>query len=113
MHTERHERRPSTADCASQVRAEGALYTSHDYTDRNATRYSTADAAECHDVGNDAAGSVYPEHPGQVMTCTFLGYPPEKVRGVRFDHDSYAVFVTDSVQGAERGIFRELQRPPS
>lgn len=103
---------PSTADCSKQIRVEGAVYTSHGYTERNATKYSTAEAAECHDVGRDAAGSVFSEHPPQVTTWTFAGYPPKKVLGVRFDHDSFAVFVGDTVPVAERErIFRELHKP--
>lgn len=102
----------SAADCASQVRLDGVVYTSHGYAERIATRHSAADAAECHDVGKDAAGSVFPARPRQVTTWTFGGYPPEKVLGVRFDQDSFEVFVADSVPRAKRErIFRELQKP--
>lgn len=100
------------ADCAAQLRLDGVVYTSYGYTERQALRYAAADAAECHDVGEDAAGSVFPEHPRQVTTWTFRGYPPEEVVGVRFDADAFAVYVADSVPSAERErIFRELRQP--
>jgi hypothetical protein len=102
----------TSSDCAAQVRAEGIVYTSHGHTDRGATKHSFAEAAECHDVGEDAAGSVFPTHPRQVITWSFRGYPPEEVVGVRVDQDSFAVFVADSVRLAERErIWRELAKP--
>ena len=104
---------PQTArDCSSQVRADDIVYTSHGYTGREARRHSVAEAAECHDVGEDAAGSVFPEEPRHVTTWWFPGYPPEQVLGVRFDKHSFAVFVADSVPLAERErIWRELGKP--
>jgi hypothetical protein len=102
----------TSSDCSTNVRVDDNVYTSHGYTERKASRHSAADAADCHDTGEVPAGSVFPEHPGQVTTWTFRGYPPEKVLGVRFDIDSFAVFVTDSVPRAERErIFRELEKP--
>lgn len=99
-------------DCSAQVRADGIVYTSYGYTDRKASRHSVADRADCDDVGEDAAGSVFAEHPQQVTTWSFRGYPPEEVVGVRFDQDSFAVFVADSVPDAERErIYRELDQP--
>lgn len=46
----------TSSDCSAQVRAEGIAYTSHGYTERSATRHSSADAALCEDTGPDAAG---------------------------------------------------------
>ncbi|MCD6638990.1 MAG: DUF6281 family protein [Nocardioides sp.] len=101
----------SSGDCSAQVRADGIVYTSHGYTERKASRHSVADQAVCEDVGEDAAGSVFPEHPQQVTTWSFRGYPPEVVLGVRSDKDSFAVFVADSVPDAERErIYRDLRR---
>jgi Family of unknown function (DUF6281) len=71
----------SSGDCSTQVRAEGIVYTSYGYTERNASRHSVAERADCDDVGEDAAGSVFPEHPQQVITWSFRGYPPEEVKG--------------------------------
>lgn len=99
----------ATADCQEQVRADGVVYTSHGYTEQPASRHGVADRARCDDVGQDAAGSVFPEDPEQVTTWSFPGYPPEQVVGVRFDKDSFAVFVADTVADAERErIYREL-----
>lgn len=90
------------------------MYTSHGFTERDATRRSVADEAECHDVGEGAAGSVFSRHSRQVTTWTFSGYPPEKVLGVRLGDGLFGVFVAESVQSPERErIFLELQKPPS
>ena len=94
----------SAADCALQVRVDEVVYISHSHTQWAATRYGTADQAKCHDVGEDAAGSVFPEHPRQVTTWTFEGYPPERVLGVRFD--------ADFLHGL-RGRFRCLRAAPA
>lgn len=101
----------TSGDCSAQVRADGIVYTSHGYTERKASRHSVADQADCDDVGEDAAGSVFGEHPQQVTTWAFRGYPPEDVVGVRLDKYSFAVFVADSVPDAERErIYRDLRR---
>jgi len=87
---------PASADCQSQVRADGIVYTSYGYTERSATAHSSA--ADCEDVGPDAAGSVLPESPRLVATWTFANYPSAKVLGVRSGNtDSFAVFFADSV----------------
>lgn len=68
-----------------------------------------ADEAECHDVGKDAAGSVFPGDPRQLNAWTFEGYPPEQVLGVRFDEHTFAVFVADSLPEGDRDqILRDL-----
>lgn len=104
-------RSQTESDCSAQVRADGIVYTSYGYTERKANRHSVADRADCDDVGEDATGSVFPEHPQQVTTWSFRGYPPEEVVGVRFDKNSFAVFVADSVPDAERQrIYRDLSR---
>ncbi len=104
----------ASSDCQEQVRAGGIVYTSYGSTERKASRHSVADRADCDDVGEDAAGSVFPENPEQVTTWSFRGYPPHEVLGVRFDKSSYAVFVADTVPDAERErIFRELDQPSS
>lgn len=103
------EPREATADCSTQVRFDGRVYTSYGYTDRKATRIGVADRAECHDVGVDAKGSVFPADPRQVAVWSFEDYPPHEVLGVRFEGTSFAVFVEDSVSEAESGqILRAL-----
>ena len=99
-------------ECSAQIRTDGTVSTSHGYTDLVASRHSVAEAAECHDVGEDAAGSVFPERPRQVATWSFRGYPPTTVLGVRFDKGSFAVFVADSAPVAQRErILQELAEP--
>jgi hypothetical protein len=101
-------------DCQDQVRANGIVYTSHGYTEHHASKHSVAERADCHDVGEGAAGSVFPENPEQVTTWSFSGYPTDQVVGVRLDEGTFAVFTADSLSdGARERIYRELQQPPS
>jgi hypothetical protein len=100
----------ASADCASQVRLDDRVYTSHGFTNRDATRFAEADRAECHDVGRNAPGSVFPDQPAHVTAWSFAGYPTDKVLGVRFDEDSFGVYVADTVSRAEsERIFQELR----
>ena len=107
----------TSADCAAQVRADDVVYTSNGMTERQASRYGSAEQADCEDVGEDPAGSVFPDNPDKVTTWTFDGYPPAKVLGVRYDRGFLGVFIADSVpaEEAER-LYAELaleeqQRP--
>lgn len=96
-------------DCESQVRAGDIVYTQVDDTDRRATRFSTAEVAACDDVGQDAQGSFFPEHPRLVQTWEFAGYPTDQVVGVRADQDTSHIFIADSVSLKERDrIAKEL-----
>lgn len=103
---------PTSAACATQVRADGIVYTSYAYTEHSATKHSPAEESDCEDVGLDAAGSVFPESPRLVTTWTFANYPPAKVLGVRLGNtDSFAVFVADSVSPKERDrIYEDFAR---
>ena len=102
----------TAADCEQQVRLGSRGYTSVGFTDREATRLSTADRAECHDTGIDPEGLVFPEDPTQVAVWSFLGYPTETVLGVRVDRDTFRVFVADSASRAEsERISTELDPP--
>ena len=100
----------TSSDCSAQVRADGIVYTSYGFTESSATKFSSAEAADCEDVGRDAAGSVFSESPPTVTTWRFAGYPPVKVLGVRSGNtDSFAVFVADSVPPEERNrIYKDL-----
>lgn len=101
-----------TADCSSQVRAGGIVYTSYGFTEdlSGATEHSSADVAECEDTRRDSRGAYFPESPRTVATWRFADYPPEKVLGVRFgETDTLAVYVADSVPDLERdGIYEAL-----
>lgn len=84
-------------ECTPQIRFDGVIYTAYDYTDRGATKFGTADEADCHDVRREAPGSVFPNDPQQVAVWTFGAYSSEQVLGVRFGPDSFTVFIADSV----------------
>ena len=104
-------REEGTSDCGLQIRIAGVLYNDSGSTPRVATRYATADWADCEDVGRCARGSVFPEDPRRVQAWSFDGYSPEQVVGVR-RNGSFTVFVADSATPAERRrIARELSRP--
>lgn len=99
----------AAADCTSQIRTHGVIYTGYAYTQTRAVRYSTADEADCHDLGPDAEGSVFSDTPKQVAVWTFRGYSPDEVLGVRFDNKSFAVFVAESVAPHDRNrILQQL-----
>lgn len=103
----------SSQDCSAQVRQDGVVYTSYGYTDRHATEFGTADEADCHDVGPNAEGSVFSEDARQVTVWSFHGFAPARVLGVRFDKESFAVFVAESVpRGDIDAIVRDLGRSP-
>ncbi|WP_243060971.1 DUF6281 family protein [Nocardioides sp. SR21] len=91
-----------TADCAGQIRVDDVVYTSFRVTKQAATEHGTAERAECHDVGADAKGSVFPDDPATVTTWTFADYSPDQVLGVRQDKHSYVVFISSSVPDDER-----------
>lgn len=103
-------RSQTSSDCSAQVRADGIVYTSHGYTERSATKHSSAEEADCEDMGPDAAGSVFPESPRHFTTWTFANYPPAKVLGVRSGKtDSFAVFVADSAPPDVRDrVYKDL-----
>jgi hypothetical protein len=87
----------ATYECTSQIRSHGVIYSGYGYTDQEATSLGTADEAVCHDVGQDAPGSVFPHDPHQVDVWTFAGYAPDQVLGVRFGPNSFVVFIAESV----------------
>lgn len=102
----------ATADCQTQVRLADQLYTGYGFTDRDATAHGVAEAADCHDVGKDAPGSVFPHDPRSVRVWSFAGHPPEQVLGVRFDADSFQVLVAESATPSERDrILQQLTGP--
>lgn len=93
---------PGTADCTVQIRVDDVVYSSYGLTDEPASEHGTAERAECHDVGADAEGSVFPDDPETVTTWAFDGHSPDQVLGVPHGEDSFAVFIAPSVPDAER-----------
>ena len=101
------------ADCSSQIKSDGAVFSSHGYTDHSGSEYGAALEAECEDVGENARGSVFIDKSRRVTTYRFVGYPPAQVLGVRYSQvEGYAVFVADSVSRKDRDrIYQELDQP--
>lgn len=97
------------SDCQNQVRVGDRVYTSYGYTDRVATSVGEADRAECQDNAADGLGSVFPKNAERVAVWAFPEFKARDVLGVRFDSDTFAVFVSDEVDPsqAER-IYAEL-----
>ena len=101
----------AASDCTTQIRVGSTVYSSYGATEKQASRYTNADRADCEDVGRDARGSVFPEQPEQVAAWRFPTYPPEKVLAVRADRDTFYVFTADSLPDRERDqILRDLRR---
>ena len=97
--------RASPAACTSQIRLDGIVYSGYSWTDRPApaTRLdTTAEVADCADVGQDARGSVFPDDPQRVRVWSFDGHPTEDVLGVRRDDGAFEVFTAASLPDADR-----------
>lgn len=92
----------SSADCASQIRLDGVVYTSFGTSSHEAERHVEADEAECDDTGRDARSSVFEDNPSRVRTWVFERYRPEEVLGVQYGKNSFGVFVADTVAPDEQ-----------
>jgi hypothetical protein len=99
----------SSADCAAQVRRDGAVYTGYGRTARALDRLGTADLAVCEDVGGDPRGSVFPDPAEQVTVWSVRGYPTDAVLGVRRRPGLVEVFVADRLpRGTRDRLLRDL-----
>lgn len=99
----------SVSDCTTQIRLGSTVYSSYGFVDRSAVRHTSAERADCEDVGEDARGSVFPAEPEQVRAWTFPGFSPDEVVGVRFDESSLEVFIADTLPDGERErLFEQL-----
>lgn len=90
------------SDCTTQIRVGSTVYSSYGFVERRAIRHTSAERADCEDVGEDATGSVFPEVPDEVRTWTFPGFSADEVVGVRFDASSFEVFIADPLPDGER-----------
>jgi hypothetical protein len=99
-----------SADCSTQIRADGVVFSSYGFTRHDATEHGVARESVCEDVGSHARGSVFTGESRHLTTYRIYGYPPSQVLGVRYPHlPRLAVFVADSVGHADRDrIYREL-----
>ena len=100
----------AAADCNSQIRSGGVVFSSYGSTDRSGSEHGTALEAVCEDVGKDARGSVFTDDSQLVTTYRVAGYPATQVLGIeRGQLDGYEVFVAESVSSGDRDrILREL-----
>ena len=79
------------------------------FTQRAASRHGTAELADCHDVGEDAPGSVFPEVPQTVVVFAFEGYSPDQVLGIRAGGGLFEVMVARSLSRDEvERVMQEL-----
>jgi hypothetical protein len=99
-------------ECAAQIRLEGSTYTGAGYTDMRGTQFSSADQADCEDVGPSPRWSVFSDNPEQVAVWSLPGYSTEEVVAVRFNEDLFTIFVADSLpRGEIDRLVRELSSP--
>lgn len=91
----------STADCSDAVRVGERVYVGYAFTQRAASRHGTAERADCHDVGEDAPGNVFPEDPQTVVVFAFEGYSPDRVLGIRAGGGLFEVMVARSLSRDE------------
>ena len=100
------------ADCQQQVRLDGVVYAGWSVTEEDAQRFGEAEVADCDDTSEDAKGSYFAGEPEHVTVWSFDGYPPNRVLGVRFDKQSYTMFIDESLSGRDRDrIIRQLRTP--
>jgi len=101
------------AECQPQVRLGDQVYEAWSYTDQEpGPMVGDADAADCDDVGEEPEGAVFPENPEQVPAWSFRGFPTDQVIGVRFDQDTFTVFINEAVpQRRAEAISTELGKP--
>lgn len=92
----------AASDCNNHVRVGGIIYTSVGIIERGATRFSTAELADCDDVGADARGSVFPKHPQRVDTWEIPGYSTDEVLAICLDQESFDVLASEAIPAEER-----------
>ena len=90
------------ADCAEQVRLDGVVYTGWSVTKRDAQPLGDAERASCDDTSREASGSYFADSPESVPVWSFEGYSPDEVLGVRFDKESYTIFIAESLPDGDR-----------
>ncbi len=86
----------TSSDCASVIRREGVVYVEAGFTKHPATASGQAERAECHDVGRDAPGPVFPADAKHVHVVAFESHARSDVLGVREDR-RIRVFVAEGV----------------
>ncbi|HSE10644.1 MAG TPA: DUF6281 family protein [Nocardioidaceae bacterium] len=88
-------------ECVPQIRLKETTYVGAGYTEVRGTRFDTAVEAVCDDVGPSSRGSEFTEDSKQVAVWSLPGYSTDDVVAARFDEDSFAIFVADSMPRSE------------
>ena len=97
----------TSADCgAAAIRRDGTVYTEAGVTKHPATATGQAERAECHDVGPNAPGTVFPGDGEKVKVVTFEEYEASQVLGVR-EGNTTRVFVAEGV--ASQPVMKALE----
>lgn len=82
-----------TADCTPLVRLDGVVYRQHSYLDYRPTRSAgTAERSDCDDLGRDAKGSQFPEHPQHVTAWSLRDEQTDDVIGIQETDELLAVY---------------------
>jgi hypothetical protein len=86
----------ASADCAAAIRRDGTVYIEAGFTKDLAVASGQAERADCHDVGRDAPGVVFPGEPHAVNVVAFEDHDASEVLGVR-EGKKIRVFVAEGV----------------
>ena len=97
----------TSADCAAAIRRDGTVYTEAGFTKAPVVASGQAERANCHDVGRDASGTVFPDDPNAVNVVAFKDHDATQVLGVR-EGKQIRVFVAEGV--AAEPVMNELER---
>jgi hypothetical protein len=95
----------TSADCAAAIRRGGTVYIEAGFTKNLAVASGQAERADCHDVGRDAPGTVFPGEPNAVNVVAFEDHDASQVLGVR-EGKKIRVFVAEGV--AAEPVINEL-----
>lgn len=102
----------TVSDCSQAVRRDATTYVEAGFTDRAASKFGHADAAECDDTGADAQGVFFPQDPQQVDVWSFDGLDPSTVIGVQQSNETFRVFMAETLsQSQAKALSRSLPSP--
>ena len=87
----------SSADCAAAIRKDAVTFVEAGFTSRPGINSGHAERAECHDVGRDAPGTVFPPDATNVDVVAFEGHDLGQVLGVR-EGTQTRVFIVEGVE---------------
>ena len=82
------------ADCSTDIRFEGYLYSEAGFTERVEDQIGSADLAECQDTGGDV-GLSFPDDPEQVAVWSMPGEDPATSIAIEYPDGGYRVMKLD------------------